>query len=130
MAEEEGLGAADVVRMGDPAHVPELGEHDAPLGVDRVCYLLPACHLLGAVDARRPGAALAGGIYLGAFADDEAGPGTLGVVGRHHGVGHVPGWLAGAGHGGMTMRLARCSWPRRRGRTGIVVHDGFLNLWE
>ena len=118
--------------MGDPAHVPELGEHDAPLGVDGIGYLLPACHLLGAVDARRPGVALAQGIYLGAFADDEAGPGTLGVVGRHHGVGHVPGLAgAGAGHGGHDDAVGKVQLAEAKGaEQGIVVHDGFLNLWE
>ncbi len=117
MAEEDGLGTAEVVGVSDPAHVPELGEHGAALGVDGVGHLLPAGHLLGAVDPRRPGVALAHGVNLGAFADDEAGPGALGVVGGHHGIGYVTGLAgAGAGHGGMTMRLLRCSWPRRRGQ--------------
>ena len=118
--------------MGDPAHVPELGEHDAPLGVDRVCYLLPACHLLGAVDARRPGVALAHGVDLGAFTDDQARFGALGVVAGHHGVGHITGLTGtGAGHGGHDDAVGKVQLAEAKGaEQGIVVHDGFLNLWE
>ena len=81
--------------------MPELGEDKPTLGVDRIGDLAPACDLLGAVDARCPGIALAQRGYLGAFADDKAGTGALGVVFGHQAIGHITGLAgAGAGHGG------------------------------
>ncbi|MND93975.1 hypothetical protein D3C80_861780 [compost metagenome] len=126
----DGLGAAYVVRVGDPAHVPELGKHDAPLGVHRLGHPLPASHLLGAVNARGPGIALAQGIYLGALAYDEAGARALGVIGGHHGVGHVTGLAgAGAGHGRHDDAIGEVQLAEAKGaEQGIVVHGEFLVL--
>ena len=55
----DGLLAACVGRVGDASHMPELGEDKPTLGVDRIGDQAPACDLLGAVDARCPGIALA-----------------------------------------------------------------------
>ena len=90
------------------------------------CYLLPACHLLGAVDARRPGAAPAQG-FICAFADDEAGPGTLG--GKWSPSWRWPrpraGWR-GSGHGGNDDVAGKVQLAEAKGaEQGIVVHDGF-----
>ena len=51
--------------VGEAAHVPELGEDLAPLGVYGIGHLLPSCNLLGAVDARGIGIALAIRAYDG-----------------------------------------------------------------
>lgn len=82
----------------DPADVPELGE-DAPAGgVHRVGDLAPAGDLLGAVDARCPGVALALPADLGAFGNNQAGAGALAVVLGHQRGGDFATGGAGTGH--------------------------------
>ena len=114
--------------MGDPAHVPELGEDGAPLGVHGIGHPFPASDLLGAVDPRRPGVALAHGVDLGAFADDQARLGALGVVARHHGVGHITRLTGtGAGHGGHDDAVGKVQLAEaQRAEQVIVAHLEFL----
>ncbi|MNN03535.1 hypothetical protein D3C81_1162260 [compost metagenome] len=84
--------------MGHPAHMPELGV-DATTGrVHGIGNPAPALHLRFAVDARGPGIALALRADLGAFADDQAGTGTLGVVLGHLCGGDIAGSRTRAGH--------------------------------
>ena len=70
--------------------VPQLHHNLATRLVHRMGYLLPAVELLGAVQARHIGIALALRADGGGLGDDEAGRGALGVVGGHQGVGYRP----------------------------------------
>ncbi|MNZ89279.1 hypothetical protein D3C78_1081910 [compost metagenome] len=82
----------------DPSDVPELGEDASAGSMHGVGNLAPACDLLGAVDARSPGIALALAADLGAFGNDQAGAGALGVVLGHQLGGDIAGGRARAGH--------------------------------
>ena len=73
--------------VGETAHVPQLGEDLAAVGVHGAGYLLPSFDLLGAVEPRRVGVALAVRTDDGGFGDDEADVGAAAVVG-----GHLFGW--------------------------------------
>ncbi|MOA01160.1 hypothetical protein D3C78_1205510 [compost metagenome] len=114
--------------MGDPTHVPELGEDGATLGVHGLGHQPPARDLLGAMDARGPGIALAKRVYLGALTDDQTGFGALGVIGGHHGVGHIAGLAgAGAGHGRHDDSVVKVQLAEAQGaEQGIVWHVEFL----
>ncbi|MCY1506190.1 hypothetical protein D9M68_404290 [compost metagenome] len=80
------------------ADMPELGE-DAPAGgMHGVGDLAPAGDLFGAMDARRPGIALALAADLGAFGNDQPGAGALGVVLGHQLGGDIAGAGPRAGH--------------------------------
>ena len=70
------------VGVGDAAHVPELQEDVPALVVHRLGGEAPAGDLLWRPDAGRADVALALGADVGGFRDDEAGGGTLSVVGR------------------------------------------------
>ena len=73
----------------DAAHMPELHDDLAALGVNRVGDLLPARDLFFAVDARRVEVALAFGRNLRALGDDQPGAGALLVVRDHQRGGHL-----------------------------------------
>ena len=77
------------IDVRDAAHVPQLGKHAATGSVHGGSYLLPAFNLLRAVNARRPGVALALGANLRAFADDQSRRGALSVIGCHQRRGHI-----------------------------------------
>ncbi len=98
------------VRVRDAAHVPQLQEDAAALGVDGVGDLLPAGHVRFVVDARGPGVTLALWRDLGGLGDDQAGAGALGIVfGRQFG-GHVARLGAAAGerrHDDAVLQLHR-----------------------
>ncbi|KAG1350003.1 hypothetical protein G6F61_014727 [Rhizopus arrhizus] len=83
--------------MRHAAHVPELGEDRALRGMHRLGDLLPTRHLFGRPDARHVDVALALRRDRRAFADDQAGTGTLPVVLRGEVVGDRSG-VAGTGH--------------------------------
>ena len=96
--------------------------------MDCIGHPLPARYLLGAVDPGGPGVALAQRVYLGAFADDEAGLGALGVIGGHDGVGHVTGLAGtGAGHGGHDDAVVKVQLAQtQRAEQVVVAHFVFL----
>ena len=79
----------------DTAHVPQLHDDLAALGVHGVGHLFPGGDLLGAPDARHVGVALALVADGGGLGDDQPGPGgrvgALAVVGRHAGIGQRAG---------------------------------------
>jgi len=105
----DGIDAARLQqRVGDAPHVPELQDDATALVVHRPGDLLPALDLLGAVDAGSPGVALAFGADLGGLADDQAGAGTLGVIGGVEFAGDVAGLQAAlAGEGGHHHRVGK-----------------------
>jgi hypothetical protein len=117
---------ADHLRVRDPSGVHDLGEDDAALGVHGVGDGPPALDLLVRVQARRARVALAHRRGLGALGDDETGPGPLGVVRRHGGVGTPSAVARLRVIGAMTMRLASWSRPQAVAREDVgheVPHD-------
>ena len=87
--------------MADAPGVHELGEDDAAVRVDGVGDVTPGGDLDVTVEAGCVEVALADDAGLGAFGDDEAGGGALGVVERGVGGGGEVGAVgATAGHGG------------------------------
>ncbi|MCY1204191.1 hypothetical protein D9M72_157140 [compost metagenome] len=63
--------------------MPELDEDPAAGAMHCVGGALPSCDLLGRVDPWRVQVAAALSRDLGAFGDDQAGAGTLGVIRGH-----------------------------------------------
>ena len=79
-ARGDGLEAALVVGVRDPADVHQLGDDVAASGVDGVGDLAPAGELLGGVEAGGVEVALADRAGLRALGDDQPGAGALAVV--------------------------------------------------
>ncbi|MNS79694.1 hypothetical protein D3C72_1133550 [compost metagenome] len=78
----DGLAATGLqFGVRDAAHVPQLHDDLAALGVHGVGHALPAFELFGAVEAGHVGVALALVADGGGFGDEQAGAGALGVVG-------------------------------------------------
>ena len=67
------------------AHVPQLHYDLAAVSMHRVGHFLPCAQLLGAVEARNVGVALALLADRSGFGDEQASAGTLRVVGRGDG---------------------------------------------
>jgi hypothetical protein len=77
---DERRGRVPVRGVSDAAHVHELGEHPAALGVHGVGDLLPRGHLFGGLDRGRSRVAKAPSRRRHALGDDDAGGGPLRVV--------------------------------------------------
>ncbi len=106
----DGLRAPGDIDMRRPPRMPQLGEHAAALGVDRVGHRLPASDLRIGIEAGRTEPAARRGRDRGGFADDQpALGGALAVVGSHERAGDVAG-LAGAraGQRGHDDAVAQC----------------------
>ena len=96
----DGELAVEQERMGDAAYVPDLREDAAAGVVDGGGDGLPCFDLLLGPDAGDVAVAYAEGVDGGAFGDDEAGAGALGVVLDGEGGGDVVGGSAEAGERG------------------------------
>ena len=96
----DGELAVEEFGVGDAAYVPDLRVDVAAGIVDGGGDGLPGFDLLLRPEAGDVGVADAEGIDGGAFGDDEAGGGALGVVVDHDGSGDVVGGAAQAGEGG------------------------------
>ncbi|MCY1409546.1 hypothetical protein D9M71_248980 [compost metagenome] len=91
--------AVQVARVGNAAHVPQLQDDLAAVGVHRLGDIAPALHLLVGPDAGAVRIADAQGRDRGGFADDQPGGRALGVVLGHQRVGHTAFVRAAAGQG-------------------------------
>lgn len=69
--------------MGHPADVPQLQKYRAAIAVDLIGYQTPALLLGWRVDAGGHGVAVAGRRNVRCLGDDQAGTGSLPVVGGH-----------------------------------------------
>jgi len=69
--------------------MPKLEENNPAFGMHRVGHLAPSRDLFRAVDARRPGIALAARLDLRTFGHHEPGAGALTVIGGHEVVGDI-----------------------------------------
>jgi len=126
----DGLGAADIIAVGDPAHMPELGKDEPTLGMNGLCDQTPACHLLGTVDARCPGVALAQGGDLRPLTDDETSTGPLGIVFGHQCIGHIAGLAgAGAGHGWHDDAIGELEMAQTQRVEQWILRHGGVPRW-
>jgi len=120
--------SAEVARVGNAAHVPELEENPAPGGVDGLGDHLPALHLAWRPDAGCVGIANPHRCDGGGLAENQTGGGPLNVVVAHEGVGHPAGGSAAAGKRGHedAVRQVQLAQPDRFQESASVVHIGIF----
>ncbi|MNR20963.1 hypothetical protein D3C85_1378370 [compost metagenome] len=145
-------GTAGLQRdMRHSADVPQLRE-DTPAGcMHGIGHASPTRDLFRAMDARRPGVALALLAHLGAFADDQSCRCTLAVILGHQSGRNIPGACAGTGHGrhndavgqlqltesirgkqhGFSAPVWRSGWHLGGGSSQALGHQGrWLRPWH